>query len=324
MGTKISYSERVEKSFEDSSLSDIALSEILATALASDRQLDPFDLGAMSRSSLMELSNMIEQELELRLPQIESEETPFPLLRTYDKSMKLSQLLRLEDDEVTTRQIALLTAMKAQIELEDDARVDKIMEAENAAFQKVLDEDSQQWDALHESIETEYGKDVAIKLNTLVRFGDSNIAPTVDRWGVMQVSHANDHDATMIFVREHADEALKIDDEINRRCSEVLYDKQTYEANFILMPIQPALRPVHLTPDQVFARAKEIKDALIDQGGCGQDKYPNLIDRLNIALSDEDALSVRGSKLTVSVDIKKTPDENLAMIRQAAEAGNSK
>lgn len=314
-----------EQPLEEPSLSDNDLSIILGRALQESRPLTALDLKNCNEADLHALRSMIEQEIELRLPQVPDEERPLPLILQFEKSELLTGQLNLKDDALTTRQIESLMAIKSQLEQENDRRIDQIVEVSRQAFEKTLEEDRLKGEAFREAIKQEYGEEKGIRLVTLVYLDNANAEPTMENWGIMKVSLAEGQDAAMDFVRQHADEAMRIDAELEKKAQEILHDSETRQHHFGISTMSSGSFAFEgVSPDQVFERSSAIKAALIEQGGCGKNKYPNLFDDLTVAVSVEDRVDFGWGKLTVGIDVRKSLDENLATIRAAAEEGNPK
>jgi hypothetical protein len=257
-------------SLQEPSLSDNDISILLGRAMQEDQLLTEPDLKNCSDADLYHIGYMSDQEIELRLPQIESEEPPSSLLFRYKKSEQLTGQLDLKNDELTLRQIQTLMKIKAQLENERNRRIHKEVEASLLAFEKTLSERSKKKEAVYEAIKKEFGEN-GLHLATLVGFGDSNIAPTTEDWGHITASLANGHEAAMDFIRKNAELVLKIDDELEKKLLEALHDPEARRSHFgiFFMNYQPL---AVTTPEKIFARANEIKLALIGQGGCGREK----------------------------------------------------
>lgn len=317
--------ETTKQTLEEQSMSDNDLSIILGRALTESRPLTALDLRNCNVADLYELRSIIEQEIELRLPQVPGEGEPLPLILKFEKSELLTNQLNLRDDTLTTRQIELLMAIKSQLEQENDKRIDEVVESSRQAFERTLEDRRLKDEAFKEAIKREYGEEKGTILVTLVYFDDVNAEPTEENWGIMKVTLGEDQNAAMAFVKQHADKALGIDAELEKRANRILHNPETRQHNFCISTM-PSWFFVNkgVIPEQVFNRCDEIKAALIKQGGCGQDKYQNLFDDLTISVGVEDRVNFDFGKLTVGIDVRKSLEENLATIRAAAEDGNPK
>lgn len=306
---------------EDEKVSDKDLSIILGRNLKNGMPLSDLDLKNCSVTDLINLAFLVRQELELRLPQVVGE-VAWPIHAHFEKSELLTGQLNLKDDALTVRQIALLTAIKAQLDRATDDRVDEAVKTSRLAFDRAFaleDSYGSQLNKFHDAIKQEYGENNGIRLSGLVLVADDvNAEPTENSWGNIKVTLNDGHDAAMAFVRQHADVALEISDRLIQKHYDILHDPENVLFHFSICPTHDYFFIRNgVTPEEVFKRCDEIKRALIKQGGCipGKEKYA-LSDFVFISFENTASFDSLGN-LTARVDVREPLEKNLAFIRSA-------